>query len=107
MTLVFDLRTMQLLFRVPDDAQPLEIRVVPIAEALGMIGEERKRRGLKWRRYYARHRERHLRRQRHYRATHREQVRDYNQRYYRSRKMRHNASAEEAGTAREGAVCST
>lgn len=107
MTLVYDLRTMQVLFPPPDDAESLEIRVMPIAEALGIIGEEQRRLGPKWKRYYSRHRERHLRRQRHYRATHRDQVRAYNRRYYRSRKMRHAASREGAGISPEVAVCST
>lgn len=107
MTLVYDLRTMQVLFRVPDDVHSIEVRVVPIAEALGIIGAERRRRGRKWRRYYSRHRQRHLARQRQYRATHREQVRTYNRRYYQSRKMRPGASPGGVGIAWEVAVCST
>lgn len=104
--LVYDMRTMQVLFHPPDDSEYLEVRVVSIAEALGMIGEEQRRLGPKWKRYYRRHRERHLRRQKHYRATHREQVRDYNQRYYQSRKIRCRASPGGVGIAPEVATCS-
>ncbi len=105
--LVYDLRTMQVLFHPPEDGTFREIRVMSIAEALGMIREEQRKLRPKWKRYYSRHLEKHLARQNHSRATHRDRERTYNYRYERINKMRNGASRGAAGIAGEVAACST
>lgn len=107
MTLVYDLRTRQVLFHVPDDAQSLEIRVIPIAGASGMNREEPRKFSPTWKRYYSRHREKNLARQKHSRATHRDWVRTYNRQYEQFMTMRRSASRGAAGIDREVALCST
>lgn len=105
MTLAYDLRTFQVLFPAPMDTGSRDRRVVTIAEAIRMIEKERQRKNPKWRQYYQKHHEKELARQRDYRATHREQVREYNQQYYRSRKEQ-KAAGRAAGSG-EVAICST
>ena len=91
MTLVNDVRTFQVLFPAPMNAESRDMRVVTIAEAIRMIEKEVRRRNPKWRQYFLKHHEEELARQREYRATPREQVREYNQQYYRSRKKKKKA----------------
>lgn len=107
MTLFYDMRTMQILFHPLEDGTFREIRVMSIAETLATIGGEQQKRRLKWKRYYSRHLEKHLARQNHSRATHRDRERTYNYRYERINKMRNGASRGAAGIAGEVAACST
>lgn len=106
MTLVYDLRTMQVLFFPPEGSEDREVRTVTIAEAIGLIEKEKRRQNPKWRQYYLTHHEDELARQRAYRAAHKEQVREYNQQYYRSRKRQKALAAGKGVSIREGLACS-
>lgn len=107
MTLVYDLRTMQVLFFPPDDSEDREIMTVTITEAISMIENEKRRRSPRWQQYYLKHRDEELARRRAYRTAHKEQVREYNQQYYQARK-RQKAAVEGRGVSTlEGLACST
>ncbi len=107
MTLVYDLRTMQVLFFPPEDSEDREILTVTIAEAIGLIEKEKRRRSPKWQQYYLKHREEELTRQRAYRAAHKEQVREYNQQYYQARKRQKPVAVGRDVSTQEGLACST
>lgn len=107
MTLVYDLRTMQILFHPPEDRESPEVRVMSIAKVIKIIEEEQRKRKPKWKRYYSRHREKQLARQKQYRATHRDQVRVYNRQYRLSRKKQKAASPGQAVLIPEVVACST
>jgi len=106
-TLVYDLRTMQVLFFPPPDIERREVRVISIAEAIGLIEKEKRNRRPKWREYYLTHHDEQLTRQRTYRATHRDQVREYNRQYRLSRKKQKAAPPGQAMLIPEVIVCST
>lgn len=107
MTLVYDLRTMQVLFHPPEDRESLEVRVMSIAEAIGLIETEKRRQSPRWRQYYLTHHDEQLTRQRAYRATHRDQVREYNRQYRLSRKKQKAAPPGQAMLIPEVIACST
>lgn len=107
MTLVFDLRTMQLLFFPPEGSEDREILTVTIAEAIVLIEKERRRRSPRWQQYYLKHREEELARRRAYRDAHKEHVREYNQQYYHTRKRQKPVAAGRDVSTQEGLACST
>ncbi len=105
--LVFDLRTMQLLFFPPEGSEDRKILTVTIAEAITLIEKERRRRNPRWQQYYLKHREEELARRRVYRDAHKEDVREYNQQYYQARKRQKPVAAGNDVSSQEGLACST
>jgi len=107
MTLMYDLRAMKVLFFPPDDSEDREILTVTIAEAIVLIENEKRRRSPRWQQYYLKHRDEELARRRAYRTAHKEQVREYNQQYYQTRKRQKSAVADRGMNTQEGLACST
>ena len=105
--LVYDMQALAVHFSLPAGSEDRPRRVVSIAELIGMITQAQRQTGSKWRRYYLAHRERELARQKAYRATHREEVREYNRHYHRSRKQRRTAAPGQAVLVQEAAKCLT
>jgi len=107
MTLVYDLRTLTVHFFAPAGTEDQERRMVSIARLIDMIDEEKRKTGPKWKRYYHRHRDHEIARQKVYRAAHPDRIREYNQRYYQDRKKRKAAAPDQAVLIQEAAKCLT
>ena len=105
--LVYDMQALAVHFFPPTGTEDRERRVVTIAELFGLIHEKRRQSGPKWKRYYQRHRQKEIARQTRYRAAHRDEVREYNRHYYRSRKQRRTTPPGQAVLIQDVAKCST
>lgn len=105
--LVYDMQALAVHFFPPADAEDRPRQVVTIAELIGMIAKAQQKGLPKWKRYYLSHREREISRQTRYRAAHRDEVREYNRHYYRSRKQRRTTPPGQAVLIQDVAKCST
>lgn len=107
MMLVYDLRTMQLLFHLPPDYRSRDRQVVSIAAAIRMIRKEQQRRVPAWKTFYQRHREEEIARRKVYRARNPEKVAEYNRNYHTLRKRRKAIASGQRFLSQEVIACST
>lgn len=96
MKLVFDLRTLRALTRLPPGGKNRERRKVSIAEAIVLIRQERLKRFPRWKKFYRRHRKAEKSRQKSYRENHREQIAEHNRNYQRERRRQQKLAAGKA-----------